>query len=257
MKKYTIIIIQFTIALLAGRARALPPFDIFPLDKVKEHKGLDASSAEVVVGTADGQLLVWDNTTVQWLPSAVVNLGWDGTTLTAANITVAGATTLGSSGNTTTVSSGGVIAQTGTATAQFGNTTIGLGVDGADYTLTFDGFDADGLITWMEDEDRFDFADDVKTAAGRIKATARLTGTTTLDSTHHEVFCDTDGGAFTVTLPAAPVDGRTYRIINTGSSGNVLTIDENGTALLGSVTTLDILDGDVMIITFETTEGWW
>ena len=93
--------------------------------------------------------------------------------------------------------------------------------------------------------------------SGLIVETDRLTGTTTLDTTHYEVFCDTDGGAFTVTLPAAPVDGRTYRISNVGSSGNALTLDENGIALLGSVTTLDLLDGDVLIITHETVEGWY
>jgi len=36
-----------------------------------------------------------------------------------------------------------------------GNTTIGLGAAGVDYTLTFDGQDNDGVITWQEDEDNF------------------------------------------------------------------------------------------------------
>ena len=41
------------------------------------------------------------------------------------------------------------------------NLTIGSGSAGVDYTLTFDGADADGVLTWMEDEDYFKFSDDV------------------------------------------------------------------------------------------------
>tara|TARA_Y100000310_G_scaffold159036_1_gene158466 strand:- start:1290 stop:3482 length:2193 start_codon:yes stop_codon:yes gene_type:complete len=46
-------------------------------------------------------------------------------------------------------------------TAIDGNLTIGAGTDGTDYTLTFNGNDADGVMTWMEDEDYFKFSDDV------------------------------------------------------------------------------------------------
>jgi len=42
-----------------------------------------------------------------------------------------------------------------------GGVTIGGGVAGTDYTLTFDGETNDGVLTWFEDEDRFEFADDV------------------------------------------------------------------------------------------------
>jgi hypothetical protein len=38
---------------------------------------------------------------------------------------------------------------------------IGGGTAGVDYTLTFDGETNDGVITWMEDEDYFQFQDDV------------------------------------------------------------------------------------------------
>ena len=41
------------------------------------------------------------------------------------------------------------------------NTTIGAGAAGVDYTLTFNGADNDGVITWAEDEDYFTFSDDV------------------------------------------------------------------------------------------------
>ncbi len=39
------------------------------------------------------------------------------------------------------------------------NLTIGSGSAGVDYTLTFDGADSDGVLTWMEDEDLFKFTD--------------------------------------------------------------------------------------------------
>lgn len=38
---------------------------------------------------------------------------------------------------------------------------IGAGAAGIDYTLTFDGESADGVISWMEDEDYFKFSDDI------------------------------------------------------------------------------------------------
>ncbi len=42
-----------------------------------------------------------------------------------------------------------------------GAVTIGSGVAGVDYTLTFDGETNDGIITWLEDEDQFQFSDDI------------------------------------------------------------------------------------------------
>jgi hypothetical protein len=97
-------------------------------------------------------------------------------------------------------------------------------------------------------------------SSGLALNTTRLTGNTTLNGTQQTIYCDTDnaaGGAFTVTLDPIPADGQTYRIINVGSDGNDLTIDENGNALLGSVTTDTLADGEAVILTYETTEGWW
>lgn len=47
----------------------------------------------------------------------------------------------------------------GTLTPVVGSFTIGTGAAGVDYTLTFNGETSDGVITWMEDEDQFRFAD--------------------------------------------------------------------------------------------------
>lgn len=73
----------------------------------------------------------------------------------------------------------------------------------------------------------------------------------------NNVFCDTDGGAITLNMPAG-INGRKYRFINTGSSGNAVTITPNGAELLMGVnSSFTLLDGDVLILVYETTEGWW
>ena len=98
---------------------------------------------------------------------------------------------------------------------------------------------------------------DLITSAGRVAGATRITGNTTLDTTHHNVFADTDGGVFTVTLPAG-VTGTTYRIINSGSTSNNLTITPNGAELLlGANSSFTLLDGEILVIVYETTEGWW
>lgn len=98
--------------------------------------------------------------------------------------------------------------------------------------------------------------DDFQTEKGRKANTNRITSNTILDKTYHEVYCDTDGGAFTVTLPALE-NGREYRIHNVGSSGNNVTLSPDGTDLLFGVNASEpIYDGEVLVITGETTEGW-
>jgi hypothetical protein len=94
-----------------------------------------------------------------------------------------------------------------------------------------------------------------KTESGRIKNTTRVTTTYQILTSDHEIFCDTDGGAFTATLPATPVDGQNYRITNAGS--NNLTIGRNSETIKGSATDAIIPSGDTLILTYETTEGWW
>jgi len=46
-------------------------------------------------------------------------------------------------------------------TTTAGALVIGSGAAGVDYNITFDGETNDGVLTWMEDEDYFEFADDV------------------------------------------------------------------------------------------------
>ena len=50
----------------------------------------------------------------------------------------------------------------GTSIGLNANTIIGSGAAGVDYTLTFDGESSDGVLTWMEDELRFDFSSHIQ-----------------------------------------------------------------------------------------------
>ena len=61
-----------------------------------------------------------------------------------------------------------------------GNVTIGDGSAGVDYTLTFDGEDNDGVITWLEDEDAFNMT-------GKVRITG-LTPQLILNDTDDDVF---------------------------------------------------------------------
>jgi hypothetical protein len=95
-------------------------------------------------------------------------------------------------------------------------------------------------------------------SAGDVRNTTRVTTTYTILATDEIIYCDTDGGGFTATLPAGVV-GTTYRIINVGSTSNDLTLAVNGTDKLSGVAsgTETIADGESIELTYETTEGWW
>jgi hypothetical protein len=71
------------------------------------------------------------------------------------------------------------------------------------------------------------------------------------------LYCDSDAGPINVNMPAG-INGKQYRIINTGSSGNDVTITPDGSELLaGSNSSDTISDGSVVVLVYETTEGWW
>jgi hypothetical protein len=93
--------------------------------------------------------------------------------------------------------------------------------------------------------------------AGRIKNTTRITGTSTISVLDYVLFCNTDAGAYTVTLPAGN-QGQEYRVINSGSSGNILTLAPDGAEhLLGENSSFLLSDAEVMIITFDESDGWY
>ena len=56
----------------------------------------------------------------------------------------------------------GTSAEGGPITKLLGNTlTFGAGTAGTDIAITFDGETNDGALKWMEDEDYFEFSDDI------------------------------------------------------------------------------------------------
>ena len=95
------------------------------------------------------------------------------------------------------------------------------------------------------------------TSVGRIKGTTRVTTTYTILVTDEIVVGNTDGGAFTATLPAG-AQGRTFRVINSGSTGLDLTLAPNGAEdLIGANTNFTLHDGESIEITYDTTDGWY
>ncbi len=96
-----------------------------------------------------------------------------------------------------------------------------------------------------------------KSPSGQTVNVSRYTANQTLVRANHNVFCDTDDGAFTVTLPPG-MKGTEYRIVNTGSSGNNLTLAPDGAELLLGVNSSFVLsDSETLIIVYETIEGWF
>lgn len=88
------------------------------------------------------------------------------------------------------------------------------------------------------------------TQGGRVKNTTRYTSTQTILVSDEEVFCN---GTFTVTLPIG-VNGQTFRIINSGTGTITITSSE---LIIGSTSDVILNTGDVIILTFETTDKWW
>lgn len=99
------------------------------------------------------------------------------------------------------------------------------------------------------------------TGGGRIAHITRIDDTDspyTILESDHIVMCDTDDGVITANLPAG-VDGTNYIIKNTGTSGNDVTLDPNGTEQLfkgGAGVSEVVADMETLNIYFETTENW-
>ncbi len=155
----------------------------------------------------------------------------DGDTITAAHtndefnqLLAAFAASTGHTHDGTTAEGGPITKLLGTAI------TIGDGTAGTDIAVTFDGETSDGVLTWKEDEDYFEFSDDILVASTE-KLQFRDTAIYINSSTDGQLdlVADTE-----IQLAATTVD------IN----GNV---DVSGTITIGSAgiseTELEVLDG--------------
>ena len=121
----------------------------------------------------------------------------------------------------------------GPITKLLGNTlTFGAGTAGTDITVTFDGESNDGVLKWMEDEDYFEFSDDILIASSekiQFRDTAIHISSTT--DGQLDLVADTE-----IQLAATTIDLNG----NLDVSGS-LTL--GGTAITSTAAELNILDG--------------
>ena len=90
----------------------------------------------------------------------------DGDVITAAHTNDEFNQLLAAFASTTGHTHDGTSAEGGPITKLLGNTlTFGAGTAGTDITVTFDGESNAGLLKWMEDEDYFEFSDDILVAS--------------------------------------------------------------------------------------------
>ena len=90
----------------------------------------------------------------------------DGDTITAAHTNDEFNQLLAAFASSTGHTHDGTTAEGGPITKLLGNTlTFGAGTAGTDITITFDGETSDGVLKWMEDEDYFEFSDDILIAS--------------------------------------------------------------------------------------------
>ena len=162
----------------------------------------------------------------------------DGDTITAAHTNDEFNQLLAAFASSTGHTHDGTSAEGGPITKLLGTSiTIGDGTLGTDITVTFDGETSDGVLKWMEDEDYFEFSDDILIASTE-KIQFRDTAIYINSSTDGQldIVADTE-----IQIAATTID------IN----GNV---DISGTLTIGSAgiseTELEVLDG----LTVTTTE---
>ncbi len=95
---------------------------------------------------------------------------------------------------------------------------------------------------------------------GQIDNTTRITTSPyNILSTDLVIFVNTDGGNITANLPAG-IEGTRYKIINSGTSGNTLTVDPNGTEQIfggGAGVSTNLSDGQSIDVHYNATDGWY
>ena len=165
----------------------------------------------------------------------------DGDTITAAHtndefnqLLAAFASSSGHTHDGTSAEGGPITKLLGTAI------TIGDGTSGTDIAVTFDGESADGVLTWMEDEDYFEFSDDILIASTeklQFRDTAIYINSSTdgqldliadgavLIDTAGDITLDADGGDVVFK------DGGTQFASLTNTSGNLIIKSGSTTAV--------------------------
>ena len=120
----------------------------------------------------------------------------------------------------------GTTAEGGPITKLLGNTlTFGAGTAGTDIAVTFDGESNDGVLKWMEDEDYFEFSDDILIASTE-KIQFRDTAIFLNSSTDGQLDIDADT-EIEVTAPTVDINASTAVLVS-----NDLKLDSDA-AILG------------------------
>ena len=121
----------------------------------------------------------------------------------------------------------------GPITKLLGNTlTFGAGTAGTDITITFDGETSDGVLKWMEDEDYFEFSDDILVAS-----TEKLQ----FRDTAIYINSSTDGQLDLVADTEIQIAATTVDLNGNLDVSGSLTL--GGTAITATASELNILDG--------------
>ena len=132
----------------------------------------------------------------------------------------------------------------GPVTKLLGNTlTFGAGTAGTDITITFDGETSDGVLKWMEDEDYFEFSDDILVASDE-KIQFRDTAITINSSTDCQLDLVADG--------AVSIDAGTDIILD--ADGADVLLKDAGTqyaSFTNSSGNLVIKSGSTTAMTFD------
>lgn len=113
------------------------------------------------------------------------------------------------------------------------------------------------MASWSEEELR-DHYEDLKRLNEGLHETSVVTGNPyTILPGDEDIFVNTNSESITVLLPVG-LNGKQYRIINTGTSSNDVTVTPDGSELLtGESNSRTLSDRGVIILTYNTTEGWW
>lgn len=104
-------------------------------------------------------------------------------------------------------------------------------------------------------KEKLDVAGSAKVKGLNLEISRNTTGTT-INKSAYQWNGNTDAGGFPYTLPIG-VQGETYKIVNTGTSGNTLTIIPNGSEKLIGTTSFELNDGESLIIGYDATDGWY
>lgn len=93
-------------------------------------------------------------------------------------------------------------------------------------------------------------------SSGRRKSVVRVSSTPyTVSRTNEVIYVD---ASFDVDINLlSGIDGEQHRIINSGTSGNIVTINPNGLETIFGESSVSVYNGEVFDISYETTEGWY